>query len=80
MALFVCGDRSCRPHRNPDVHNSLAALAGKRPIRIISRIVSWEIDNGARHCEVVQSDQRLWFHSAAGGGKDVFVSSAFRSV
>jgi hypothetical protein len=39
--------------RISDVHNSVAALAAKPPIRIISGIVSWEIDNGARHGEVV---------------------------
>src|SRR5262249_21995936 len=32
-----------------------------------------EIDNGARHSEVVQSDQELWIHSAAGRRQDVFV-------
>jgi hypothetical protein len=39
--------------RISDVHNSVAALAAKPPIRIILGIVSWEIDNGARHGEVV---------------------------
>ena len=69
----VWPDPNSHTHRNPDVHNSVAALAGKPPIRIISRIVSWEMDNGARHGKVVQSDQGLWIHSAAGGGRDVFV-------
>src|SRR5262249_40075348 len=35
--------------------------------RIVSRIVSWEIDNGAGQGEVFQSDKGLGFHSAAGG-------------
>jgi hypothetical protein len=31
-------------------------LAAKPPTSNISRIVSWEIDNGARHGEMVQSN------------------------
>src|SRR5437870_323783 len=50
---------------NPDVHNSIAALAPKSRIRVVS-VSSLGDDNGARHGEVVQSNQGLWFHSAAG--------------
>src|SRR6476619_1798516 len=50
---------------NPDVHNSIAALAPKPRIRVVS-VSSLGDDNGARHGEVVQSNQGLWFHSAAG--------------
>jgi hypothetical protein len=39
--------------RNQDVHNSIAALAAKPRMTIISAIVAQEIDNGARHGEVV---------------------------
>ena len=36
---------------------ALARLAVQPPIRIISRIVSWEIDNGARHRDVDNSEK-----------------------
>ena len=40
----------------------------------ISLLFNMESDDGERYCEVVQSDQRLWFYSAGWcGGKDVFV-------
>jgi hypothetical protein len=45
-------------HRNPDAHNSVAALATRPPIRIITRIVQLDSDNGARRGEMVQPDNK----------------------
>jgi cold shock CspA family protein len=39
----------------------------------ISSLFNMESDDGKRHCEVVQFDERLWVYSAAKWGKDVFV-------
>ena len=61
-------------HRNPDVHNSIAALAGKPPIRIVSRGSSVGRSTMARGTV-------RWFNPTKGygfiqpqaGGRDVFV-------
>src|SRR4029434_8803580 len=49
-----------------DVHNAMETHW--QPVStIISLTLNLEIENGARFGKMVQSHQRLWIHSAAGG-------------
>ena len=61
-------------YRNTAVHNSVAALATKSPIRITSpQIVTWEIEMARGTVKWFNPTKGYGFIQPQAGGKDVFV-------